>query len=342
MLAHSPSLPLVIDFETARVITTEDEGEIILALGQRDRVRRIRLGLPVPSLQKVIVAIDEEYPVLEYLVIMPSTEDQNSALTLSETFQAPHLLHLMLTGFALPIRSRLLTTAVGLVTLALSVGPASTFFQPDALLRWVSFMPQLETLLINSFPIPNRDVERQLMRTPITAQVTLPNLRWFACRGVSAYTEAVVCRIITPQLKKLEIGLFKQLTFSVPRLLHFMNTAESLTFDSVEFQFSWDRVRVELYHEVATPTTYALSINVRCWHLDWQVSSVAQIFTSPSQIFSTVKHLTLEHMDHSQSSEEHNEVDRTEWRKLLRSINNAKTLRVSDGLVKELSRGLRD
>jgi hypothetical protein len=44
---------------------------------------------------------------------------------------------------------------------------------------------------------------------------------------------------------------------------------------------------------------------------------------------------------HSRSSEEHNEVDRTEWRKLLRSFSNVKTLRVDDGLVKELSRSLR-
>jgi hypothetical protein len=44
---------------------------------------------------------------------------------------------------------------------------------------------------------------------------------------------------------------------------------------------------------------------------------------------------------HSQSSEEHNDVDRLEWRNLLRSFSNVKTLRVQDGLVKELSRCLR-
>ena len=81
--------------------------------------------------------------------------------------------------------------------------------------------------------------------------------------------------------------------------------------------------------------------DVYCWHLDWQVSSVAQIFNSLSQIFSAVEHLTLEHEVHSRSSEEHNEVDRTEWRKLLRSFSNVKTLRIDDGLVEELSRCLR-
>jgi hypothetical protein len=86
-----------------------------------------------------------------------------------------------------------------------------------------------------SFPVPNRDVERQLMHTPITTPVTLPNLRWFEFQGVSAYMEAVVGRITTPRLEKLSIQFFKQLTFSVPRLLQFMNTTENLRFDSAEF-----------------------------------------------------------------------------------------------------------
>ena len=50
---------------------------------------------------------------------------------------------------------------------------------------------------------------------------------------------------------------------------------------------------------------------------------MAQIFSSLSQLISAVEHLTLEH---SRPSEEHNEVDCTEWRKLLRSFGNAKTL----------------
>jgi hypothetical protein len=54
-----------------------------------------------------------------------------------------------------------------------------------------------------------------------------------------------------------------------------------------------------------------------------------------------VEHLTLVHEVHSRSSEEQNEVDRTEWRKLLRSFSNVKTLRIDDELVGELSRCLR-
>ena len=81
-------------------------------------------------------------------------------------------------------------------------------------------MPQLENLEIRfTFPVPSRDVEWQLTRTPITTNITTPNLRFFGFRGVSTYLEAIVCRITSPRLEILRIRLFKQLTFSVPRLV---------------------------------------------------------------------------------------------------------------------------
>ena len=342
MLAHSPPLPLVIDYDDEYWNITEEEEEgIIIALEQRDRVRRIRLQIPVPSIHKLIPAINEEYPMLEHLIVVPSTEDRSTVLMLPETFQAPHLRHLTLRDFVLPRETRLLTTAVDIVKLCLIMDNPSAYFHPTTLLQWISFMPQLETLLVEfSFHIPNHDMERPPTHTPIMTSVAFPNLRSFLFWGVSAYLEAVVYRISAPRLEKLGIQFSKQLTFSFPRLLQFINTTMNFRFDFAKFEFSRDKVHVKVYPREET-VTYPLSIVVGCWHLDWQVSSVAQIFNSLSPIFSTVEHLSLEHEMHSWSSEEHNEVDRTEWRKLLRSFSNVKTLLVDRGLVKELSRCLR-
>jgi hypothetical protein len=339
MLAHSPPLPLVIDYEGTD-ITAEDEEAIILALEQRDRVRRIRLGIPALQLQKLIMAIDGEYPILEYLILGVPPEDHSTVISLPETLHTPHLRQLTI-SCSIPIRFQLLTTAVGLVTLNLSLSHPSTYFQPTVLLQSLSLMPQLEMLAISfHFAVPNRDVERQLMRTPIMTHVTLPNLRSFAFEAVSAYSEAVLSRITAPRLEIFQICYLKQLTFSVPQLLQFMGRTENFRFDRAEFQFTSRQVYVEVNPpETHTPLT-AFSINVDCWHLDWQVSSVAQIFNALSQMFSAVEHLTLSHNVHSRSTEEHNEVDRTEWRKLLRSFTNVKTLRIEDGLVGELSRCL--
>ena len=338
MLAHSPSLPLVIDYFHVDHGITEDEEGAILALKHRDRIRHVRLFIPFTSLQKLIATMDEEYPFLEYLIIGQRVKDTSTVSILPETLQAPHLRHLTLIGFALPIGSRLLTTAVGLVTLCLWMNDPSTYFHPNTLLHWLSFMPQLETLAIFFFfPVPNCEVERQLTRTPI---ITLPNLYFIRFRGVSAYLEALVHWITTPRLEKLQIDFFNQLTFSVPHLVQFMNTTENLRFDSAKFLFDDKRVHVEVYPPGEAKMKAAFIIFVSCWHLNWQVSSVAQIFNSLGHLFPVVEHLTFEHTVHSRSSEEHNEVDRTEWRKLLRPFRNVKTLWIDNGLIEQLSRSL--
>ena len=277
MLTHSPPLPLVIDYnvEEYHDITAEDEEGMIFALKQRDRVRRIRLLMPVTILRKLIMVVDEEYPILEYIVIMPrpQIEDYSPILTFPETLQAPHLRHLTMTGFTLPIGSRLLTDAVGLVTLCLIMDHPHTYFHPNTLLRWLSFMPQLETLVILFVSTnPNGDLEGQLTHTPIIAPVTLPNLRYFMFGGVKDDLEALVHRIIIPCPLKLRLIFFHQFSFFVPRLLEFMNITENLSFDSVEFEFSERQVYMEVYPRGETET-YALSITVNCQHLDWQVSS---------------------------------------------------------------------
>ena len=339
MLAYSPPLPLTVYYISEDGITAKDEQGLLLALEQRHRVRHIRLLLPVPNLQKLIMVIDEEFPILEYLIVDPP-KDNTTILVLPETLQAPHLRHLALTGFACPIRPQLHPTAAGLVKLVLLTDHQSAYFQPNVLLQWISFMPQLESLEVAfTFAVPSRDVERQLTHTPITTHITLPNLRFFGFRGVSAYLEAVVCRITAPRLRKLQIRLFNQLTFSVPRLVQFMNTTEDLMFDGAVIIFMDKYIDLRMFFSEAD--MYVLAVLVDCRHFDWQVSSVAQISNALSQVFSMVEHLTLEHEVHSRSSEEHNDVDRVEWRKLFRSFSNVKTLRVEDGLVEELSHCLR-
>ena len=342
MLAHSPPLPLIIDYRNENEgTTTEDKEAAIPALTQYDRVRHVRLQMPVTNLKKLIVAMDDEYPILEYLIILHPEEDKISISRLPKTLQAPHLRHLTLHGFnTLRIRSRLLTTAVGLVTLCLFMVHPSTYFYPNTLLQWLSFMPQLETFTVDfRFPVPNRDVEKELTHTSITTPITLPYLHYFEFRGVGAYLEALVHRIITPRLEKLQILFFNQLRFSVPHLLQFVDTTENLRFKSVKVEFTGRELDMEAYpHEEAK--TYALSIAVMSCHLDWQVSSAAQILNSLSPMFSAVEHLTFEHRSHNRSSEEHNEADRTELRQVLGSFRNVKTLRIAEGLVEELSRCL--
>ena len=342
MLAHSPPLPLTVDYRREDGITAEDEEGILLALKQRHRVLHLRLVFPAQYLRRLVMAIDEGFPILEDLIVYPPGRpmDDGIALMLLESLQAPNLHHLSLDCFTCPIQPRLHPIAAGLVTLCLVISHQSAYFQPNILLQWISFMPQLEILMVYfTFPVPNRDVERQLTHAPITTHISLPALRLFWFRGVSAYLEALVCRITTPCLENLSIRLFKQLTFSVPRLAQLMNTAENLRFDDAVIMFGNKQIYMSTSSRGADMHTFF--VRVDCGHLDWQVSSMAQISNALSQVFSAVDRLTLRHDVYSRSSEEHNDVDRIEWRNLLRPLSNVKTLYIEDGLVEQLSRCLR-
>jgi len=337
MLAHAPPFPLIIGYNVENHdLTGEDEEGIMLALQHRDRVCRISLRMPAPSLQKVITAINDEFPILEFLSIQPPTK-QNTHLILPSTFQAPQLRILILRHFASPIGSPLLTTAVGLSTLSLRSIHPSVYPHPDHLLQTLSLLPHLKTFDIGfRSPVSKRDIERQLLQSPIMVLVTLPNLYHFAFDGVSIYLEALLPHMTTPVLETLIVQFFNQLTFSVPRLLQFMTTADNFRFNSVRLLFHHKAVVVFVYPNVSVGTKFYVTIY--CEHLDWQVASMAQIFNVLSPLFSNVVDLTLDYKEHTLSSEWHNQVNRAQWRELLGSFRNVKTLRVHNSLVKDLSR----
>ena len=341
MLAHSPPLPLIVRYslKNSELTATDEEGSI-LALKQHGRVRRVRLSNAVTIMHTLFAVMDEEYPILEFLYISRRIRDSSKILRFPESFQAPHLRHLTLEGFALPTRSRLLTPAVGLVTLHLNMGNPSTYFHPNTLIRWISLMPQLETLKVRfESHTPNREVERQLMHTPIIAPITLPNLHCFHFRGVTAYLKTLVHRITAPRLKKLNIYFYSQLTLFSPHLLRFIAAAENLRSGEVSLSFSNKSASVGVHPNGLTE--YSLVISVQCCHLDWQISSMTQILNSLSQMFSAAERLSLQHDVHSESSEEHNVVGRTVWRELLRPFGNVKTLQIRNGLVNDVSRCLK-
>ena len=185
MLAHSPPLPLIIDHidDEYNVLTPEDEEGIILALQRRDRVRRIRIRKSFSILQKLVIALDGEFPVLEHLSIddRPFIRPYINYITnlnFPETFRAPHLRDLVLDNFATPIESPKLTTMGNLVTLWLTSIPSSGYFHPNILLQRLSLMHRLETLGIhfNSYD-PSLHQENPLSLTSDNVEIKLSALR---------------------------------------------------------------------------------------------------------------------------------------------------------------------
>jgi hypothetical protein len=334
MLAHSPPLPLTIYYPQAmyypktpiQKITAEDESGILLALSHRDRIRRIDLR-HLRNVEKFFTVMGDQFPILERVYIHSHPK---ARVVLPETFQAPNLRHLVLSATSLPIGSPLLTTAAGLVTLELLDIPASAYFPPSYLLTRLSLMAQLKRLSITFFsPIPNRDVERQLHQTP--DMVVLPHLRFFLFRGTTTYLEGLVGRISTPFLNQLQLRLNHQPPFIFPRLLQFIQTSQNLGFTAVQVAFGASAL--SLY---AVPPSRMVWLRFSCVHLDCQVTTAAQLFGTLSPVLSVVEQVTFSYEEHQQSSESHNNVDRSRWRELLRPFTNAKTIHVHDDLVSKI------
>jgi hypothetical protein len=340
MLAHSPPLPLIVDYvDQEREMTSQDEDGILIALRHRSRVRRIRLRLPVSNLRKLAIAIDGKFPVLEYLYVGPPTE-HNTSLAFPQNFQAPHLRNLLLKFFALPISTPLLTAAVDIVTLSLNSIPPSAYCHPNDLLQRLSIMHQLEILGIAfQSPAPNLDSETKLLDDPFVTQVTLPNLRWFGFQGTSNYLEALLSPIDAPLLQKLQITFFNETAFDVSYLLRHMNT-ECFRFNYSRCCFYEEGVAVWVFPDEGA-RTYAFCMHVICEHFDQQLSSMAQIFHVLSPLFSGMGHLIIHYREHTLSSMGNYEARRIRWHQLFMSFNNLKTLHVPRGLVGELSLILR-
>ena len=342
MLVHSPPLPLIIDHidDEYNVLTPEDEEGIILALQHRDRVRRIRIRKSFSILQRLVIALDGEFPVLEHLSIddRPFIRPYINYITnlnFPETFRAPRLRDLVLDNFATPIESPKLTTMGNLVTLWLTSIPSSGYFHPNILLQRLSLMHRLETLGIH-FNSYDPSLESQLLPTPAMTQVTLPNLHWLFFDGTNTYLEALLPWVSIPLLERLYIRFVNRIIYSIPHLRQLTRTAGNLRLKTVKVTFQEGCLRVMVYPYKGA-RLYTLSMEFGGQHLDGQVVSAAQIFHELKTVLSAVENLTFEYCRHFVSSEWNRQADRSHWSELLGSFDKVKMLRVGAELVEQVS-----
>jgi hypothetical protein len=338
MLLHSPPLPLILFYEGDHEMTTEDENNALFALSHCDRVRRIFLRIPAPNLGRFVAAMDEEFPVLERMCIGSRLGD-SERLVFPVTFQASNLRHVWTASVGHP----LLTNTPALVNLELIDIPASAYFPPSHILNLIALMPQLETFTIHfRYPLPNRDVERQLLSTPITTRHLL-HLHLLSFRGVSDYFEVLVARINAPALSVLNVHFFNHLIFTVPHLFQFIQASANLRdrdrARAVELTFDKEFVSLVVGPDLSL-WEHPLRFRITCRHLNWQVSSVVQILGALLPMLSLVEKLTLSYVDENGSSEWLNGVDRTQWRELFRPFIIVKTLCVPTSLDEGIARAL--
>ena len=342
MLAHSPPFPIIIDHILVNDdhMTTNDVEGIILALGHRDRVRRIRFRTPGPAdiTRKLIAPIDGEFPMLEYMCIAPM---QVMNFPFPKTFHAPQLRHLILVNLTLPIGSPLFSTTTSLVVLSLVNIPPPTYFQPHELLHRVSLIPHLEVLWIEfSFMYSLHNVNLDVTHMLNATHISLPNLRVFRFRGFNGYSEVLLSRITAPHLEVVYIALWDDdgETFLAPCLLRFMSTSEDLRLGSAILSFNAGGAQLLVYpNETAKLPVFDMHVMGSPGH---KVSNAAQILKTLCPLFSSVMDLALDYKDNRGYPELQDEEEPTDWRVLLRSFNNVETLLAGEGVIGKLSRSL--
>ena len=350
MLKHSPPLPLIINYQnTCATMTTEDEEGILLALEQHDRVRRIVLHAPPQDLLKFLTAMNENFLTLERLSIL-STSGDDASLVMPKAFQAARLSHLTLLGVTLFAEEpRSLASTTSLVSLTLTDLRASPYVPPEDLAAQLQFVPLLEELSINfSVPIPRFHIQMRGIESPIT-RATLPVLKRFIFRGVSAYLEGLLARISAPCLRKFDVTLFSQLTFALPVLSRFIDATAELRFPVAKINFnqkslsitiSDDSDREEEAGRAQGDSLKSLYVQVSCKPFDWQVSSAAQICNALWRMLPAVEELAIDFYEHGMPPEWRDEVDSRTWRDLLRPFKRVKKLRVGHALTLDLFRAL--
>jgi len=115
-----------------------------------------------------------------------------------------------------------------------------------------------------------------------------------------------------------------------------MDAAENLNFGHATLTFHEESPCMNAYPTEGV-RVYTLHVEVGCRCFVWKVASAAQILNPLRTAFSTVEHLTIEHGGIFRSSEPPNEDDLIQWRELLGSFDNMKTLSMSGGLVGEFA-----
>ena len=319
-------------------MTPDDEEGILLALQQRDRVRRVVLHAPSQGLKNVLTAMNEHFPTLERLSILSTTGD-DARLVMPKTFQAPRLSHLTLHGVIFSAEPRSLASTASLVSLTLTIPRVVVYLRPEDLAAQLQFVPLLEELSISlSFPIPRSRI--QMHDTFITQ--ALPALKRFVFRGPSAYLEGLLARIIAPRLENFEITLFNQLIFALPVLSHFISTTAELRFPTANVNFNQAFVSISVSNHKEAQGDKSLYVQVSCKPFDWQVSSAAQICSALSQMLAEVEELSLDFYEQRVSPEWRKEVDTRIWMwyELLKPFKRLKKLRVGHALALDLSRAL--
>jgi hypothetical protein len=277
-----PALPLVID---ENAFLSEGADNIVAALEYSDRVNQIRLRLGGSPMEIVLAAMEVPFPNLTCLVLY-----SNQTVTiLPDSFldgYAPSMKFLRLSRIPIPGLPGLLLRSIELCHLYLHSIPHSGYFSPEEFVTCLSALRNLLNISLQ-FESPLSRPDRGSRRPLPLTRTSLPKLGNLNFHGVSEYLEDLLVRIDAPQLKCLDVAFFNQIDFDTPQLVQFVGRTPRLNaLEVAHLRFRGGAAEaaagvslLSLMDQVEENYPAPVNVKILCRELDWQVSSLEQLFT---------------------------------------------------------------
>ena len=319
-----PVLPLLIHANYRLPIERVDN--IVAVLERSSRVHQIALLGVSGSHLEVLAAMQGPFPELTHLTLRSS----GTVPALPDLFlggSVPRLQILHFRGIPFPGLPNLLLSAPHLFDLSLYDIPHSGYFSPEAMAAALSTLTSLRTLRLE-FQSPQSRPDWAGRRPPPSTRFVLPDLTLFWFKGVSEYLDELVARINAPRLESLDITLFNQIVFDAPQVIQFIcRTPTMNALEKARFTFGRGAVFVSLSSKASREQ--GLKVTIPCTELDWQVSSLEQVFNSCLPPLSTLEDLYISEYP-IWLPEWQDNIENVLWLELLRPFTGVKNLYLSE------------
>jgi F-box-like len=308
------------------------DDSLYAALGHNDRICQLSLfDAPSFKLEKVLAAIQKPFLALTCLELLQPSYHGETALIYPDSFlggSAPCLQTLRLDCIPFPGLPKLLLSATHLVDLDLRRIPFSGYISPEAVVTCLSGLTRLERLTIR-FKSPRCRPDQKSRRPPPLTRTDLPVLTKLNFKGVSEYLEDLVARINAPLLDKLSIVFFHQLIFDTPLLTQFISRVPNLkTHDGAQLLVAFsDEETWVTFPRTPDGSHGTLQLGISCRQPDWQLSSLAQVFSLPfaQALIPVVEHLYILEKGFTRRQWQ-DDIESTQWLELFHPFTAVKAL----------------
>ena len=329
-----PALPLGLWCKYFREETADN---VVAVLERSNRVYQIYLtDFSSLNFEKFWAALQVPFPELEDLVL---ASEERTVRVLPDSFlggSAPRLGLLIFRGIPFPSLPKLLLSATHLVVVRLHDIPHSGFISPEAIVAALFTLNNLYHFSLEFQSPLSRPHRRSLPPT----RFVLPSLTDFCFKGASEYLEDLLARIGTPRLDNMKITIFNQIIFDTPQFIQFIGRTPTLkALDEAHVIFRNGASRADFSSRTSGYEHFR--VEIPCIELDWQVSSVEQVFTSCLPHLFTLEGLFIDAPEGWLPDWQDN-IENTLWLELLLPFTTVKNLYLCEEFARRIVPALQE